>query len=229
MDEEDNLTLGQIAEKYNVCRDTILKWAKNGIISYTKLPSGIRRYHYRPKIFDAEPKPPSEEPERVGIIYARVSSSKQTDDLQNQIKLLRQSYPDHELYSDVGSGLNYKRKNLRKMVRLVLKEQVSEIVVAYRDRLSRFSFEFFQWLFGLFGAKIVVLAEPVCSPEKEMVDDLLAVLTVFSARANGLRKYKNKIKSDPDLSYPNPKVHFEATVGDGKDDLQSDGSGKQEE
>lgn len=213
MDEEHNLTLSQIAEKYNVNRDTVLRWVKRGIITYTVLPSGIRRYHYKPEVHLAE-KDQSEEPNRVGIIYARVSSAKQTPDLRNQIAFLEERYPNHLLYTDVGSGLNYKRKGLRKMVDRVLKGEVSEIVVTYRDRLSRFSFEHFLWLFGKFDTKILVLAEPDSSPEKELMDDLLSILTVFSARAHGLQKYKNKIKSDPDLSFVGAKDKAEADAGD---------------
>ncbi len=215
MDEETNLTLSQIAEKYNVSRDTICRWVKQGIISYSVMPSGIKRYHYKPDVRQVEP--PKAEDKRISIIYARVSTAKQTDDLRKQIALLEHNYPEHVLYSDVGSGLNYKRKALRKMVEQVLAGKVREIVVTYRDRLCRFSFELFEWLFARFGTRIVVLEEPDSSPEKELVDDLLAVITVFGARANGLRKYKSKIKSDPDLSFVSAKGETSPNVGDGED------------
>jgi predicted site-specific integrase-resolvase len=73
---------------------------------------------------------------------------------------------------------------------------VDEIVVAYRDRLCRFGYEIFEFLFKKYGTKLVVLNHKDCSKEEEMVQDLLSIVTVFSCRTNGLRKYKNQIQRD---------------------------------
>ena len=216
--DKDNYTLAQIAEKYNVCKDTILRWVKQGRISYIKLPTGIRRYHYKAETFQIQTEEKDQDTRR-GIIYARVSSSKQRDDLHRQISVLEEQYPTYDLITDIGSGLNYKRKGLRRMVERVLEGSVSEVVVAYRDRLSRFSFEFFLWLFGKCETKIVVLANIITSPEQEMVQDLMSIITVFSCRANGFRKYRTQIKNDKDLSIGKPKIVFEEDDGNLKIDL----------
>jgi predicted site-specific integrase-resolvase len=83
------------------------------------------------------------------IIYARVSSSKQSQDLKRQEKYLKTKYPTAELKSDIGSGLNYKRTGFRAILQSLFKGNIKEVVVAHKDRFTRFGFEFFEWLFNL--------------------------------------------------------------------------------
>lgn len=225
MGDESNLTLKQACEKFNVCSSTIYTWVKQGKIDYITLPSGVRRYTYHPEEFKANFT--SKEPDKYGIVYARVSSSKQKEDLARQISFLEERYPNHIVYTDIGSGLNYKRRGFKKVVEAVLEGNVSEVVVTYKDRLSRFSFDFFLWLFGRFETKILVLGETNNTREQELVSDILSILTVFSSRKHGLRKYKTQIKSDKDLSLSTTEMYSEEVDGDKEVDLQSDNSNQQ--
>jgi excisionase family DNA binding protein len=134
------------------------------------------------------------------IIYARVSSNGQKEDLENQIKYLRSRYPEHELIQDIGNGLSFKRKGLKALLESILSGDVKEVVVAHRDRLCRFGFELFEFISNKFGTEIVVLDEPLLSPQQEIVRDLISIVHVFSSRIYGLRKYSSKIKEDKDLS-----------------------------
>jgi predicted site-specific integrase-resolvase len=84
----------------------------------------------------------------------------------------------------------------------VRKGDVGFIVVAHKDRLARFGFDLISWLCEQDGTKIVVLNQDGLSPERELVEDILAIVHVFSCRLYGLRKYKSAIKEDPDLSKP---------------------------
>ena len=138
--------------------------------------------------------------ERKKICYARVSSRGQKSDLQNQISLLKTKYPDSEVISDYGSGLNFRRKGLQKIMDLAHKGELQEVVVTYKDRLCRFGFELFEYILETqSNAKIMVLCHNSSSKESELATDLLSIITVFSARMHGLRKYKKQIKEDESL------------------------------
>lgn len=180
-------TLKQVTEILNVCVPTIGRWVKEGKINYITLPSGKRRYTLD-KIVQKK------KPERHGVLYARVSTVKQKDDLERQVNYLKEKYPSYQVIRDVGSGINYKRKGLKILVEQVVSDSVTEVVVAYRDRLCRFGYELLEDIFSRHETPIVVLNHKESSKEEEMVQDLLSILTVFSCRVNGIRKYHQKIK-----------------------------------
>ena len=108
-------------------------------------------------------------------------------------------FPCSEIIQDIGSGLNYKRKGLRAILERLMRGFKLTIVVACRDRLTRFGFELFEYLVSLNGGKILVLSNPESCPESELTADILSIIHVFSCRVHGLRKYGKKIKEDPDL------------------------------
>jgi predicted site-specific integrase-resolvase len=142
-------------------------------------------------------------PDKKSICYARVSSRGQKTDLENQISLLKQRYPGHEIIFDYGSGLNFKRKGLLQILDWAHQGKLQEIVVTYKDRLCRFGFELIEHIFeSQSNAKIVVLGNSRSSSESELASDLLSIVTVFSARMHGLRKYKKQIQEDKDLLQP---------------------------
>jgi hypothetical protein len=142
------------------------------------------------------------EPDKTGkkICYARVSGRAQKPDLENQILLLKTRFPKHEIISDYGSGLNFKRKGLLKIMDLAYKGELQEVVVTYKDRLCRFGFDLFEHIFKTQSdASILVLNQSSGTAESELSSDLLSIITVFSARMHGLRKYKSQIKDDKNL------------------------------
>lgn len=171
-----------------VSDDILRKWAKEGKIEYIRIGKGT---HRRYKIKDFLPKK-----ERRRICYARVSSVGQKADLESQIKYLRERYPEHEIVKDIGSGLNFKRKGFKAILESAIKGDIEEIVVSYRDRLCRFGFELIEWIVSNGKGKILVLNDDKGSPQEELVGDLLSIITVFSARVHGLRKYRKQIKSE---------------------------------
>jgi predicted site-specific integrase-resolvase len=171
---------------------TLVEWEKEGLIQAIKTPSGQRRY-------DIESYTANSESVRTTVIYARVSSRAQQPDLNRQVAALVALYPDAEVISEIGGGLNFKRKKLQALLERVMQRTVRHIVVAHKDRLVRFGFDHFRWLCELHGCEIVVLNETVLSPERELTEDLLAILHCFSSRLYGLRKYKSQVQEDPDL------------------------------
>jgi predicted site-specific integrase-resolvase len=134
------------------------------------------------------------------ICYCRVSSAKQRDDLERQIAFMRERYPTADIVKDIGSGLNFKRKGLRALLLRLLAGDKLTLVVAHRDRLARFGFDLIEYLVEQNGGELVVLDQTVHSPTTELTQDLLTILTVFSCRMHGLRKYRTEIQKDSLLS-----------------------------
>lgn len=131
---------------------------------------------------------------RSDYIYARVSTRKQSDDLKSQITTLQSRHPGSLVLSDCASGLNFKRKGLKTLLELAIKRRVRTVYIAHKDRLCRFAFDLVEHILKLHGAKIVVDAydtdtttSTAISPELELAEDVLAVITVFGARLYGKR------------------------------------------
>lgn len=173
--------------------DTLRKWADQGLFPSIKTPNGTRLYNVA-KFINGQ-NPIKENNDKESICYCRVSSQGQKDDLQRQIQYMQEKFPNHKIVSDIGSGINFKRKGLRSIIELATKGGVKQVVVAYRDRLCRFAFELVEWFFQIHKVELLVLNQEVdSSEEKEMAEDLLAIINVFNCRVNGKRKYKNKEK-----------------------------------
>jgi predicted site-specific integrase-resolvase len=171
-----------------VCANTLRLWDKAGKIKTIRTPGGKRLYDLS-----------SIGENREKVIYARVSSKNQRDDLQSQIEHIRTRYPDHRIIEDIGSGLNFKRKGFNALLDGIMSGKVSEVVVAHRDRLCRFGFGLIESIASRYGCGIVVLDESSLSPQEELVKDLVSIIHVFSCRIYGLRKYGSQVKKDKDL------------------------------
>ena len=130
---------------------------------------------------------------RVVLLYARVSSAKQSGDLERQCTDLRERYPGAELIRDTASGLNFHRKGLTTVLERISTGTVRELVVTHKDRLARFGVELVEWICRQHETMLVVLGDvEVPADEDELRDDLLAVTTFFVARNNGRRSAENR-------------------------------------
>jgi predicted site-specific integrase-resolvase len=178
-------------EALGVSANTLRSWADAGKIKHIKTPFGQRLYDVESFIGAGH--------QGRQICYCRVSSYKQKDDLERQVEFMRTRYPEHEIIRDIGSGLNFKRKGLKTLLESAIKGDVRQVVVAHKDRLSRFGNELIKWLIESHGGELLVLDEIKQSPEQELTRDLLTILHVFSCRLHGLRSYGNAIKKDKDL------------------------------
>src|SRR6266542_2052543 len=137
-------------------------------VSATRLPSGHRVYNVESILRNhaitttattSTTTTSSLESQRESFVYARVSSSKQKEDLERQKQYLLSQFPNHCLISDIGSGINFKRSGLRSLLERSSHGLVKEVVVAHRDRLCRFAFDLLEFVFKLNGTKIMVLSE----------------------------------------------------------------------
>ena len=175
-------------------RRTLFRWAKSGRLPFTRQG---RRGHWmfdRRVIYDLTGcGPPIEQPSvnsrntnYIDAIYARVSTRKQLDDLQS--RTLTAKYPNHVVFSDCASGLNFKRKGLLSLLQLAFEGRLRLVRVAHRDRLCRFAFDLLKYVFLKHGTKIHVEASDLpSSAESELAEDVLAVITVFGACLYGAR------------------------------------------
>ncbi|MHA2270187.1 MAG: IS607 family transposase [Promethearchaeota archaeon] len=174
---------------------TLYNWNRDGKIKSIKT-KGDRGHH---RYLKSSLIPFIPENQRVGrkICYCRVSSASQKEDLERQVEYFRTTYPNHEIVKDIGSGINFKRKGFNSILDSAIKGDISEVVVTHRDRLCRFGFELVNRIIcGHSNGKVVVLNQEKTSPQEELVNDLLSIITVFSSRLYGLRSnsLKRKIK-----------------------------------
>lgn len=166
--------------------NTLRKYADEGRIPYYRLPNGDRRFDVSAWLRQKESL----------VCYCRVSTVKQKGDLDRQAEYLSEKYPTAEVVKDIGSGLNFKRKGLRSLLERSMSGERVTVVVSYRDRLSRFGFDLIEWIVTRNGGAVVVLNKMDTSPASELVADITAIITVFSARLHVLRSYKRTLKSD---------------------------------
>lgn len=197
--EEKLLKSSEVREILNVSNMTLYRLDRDGKLCPFKRTSRSKRYKYSDVLKYMESNLEDLKEKRLKIAYARVSSNKQKNDLQNQILYL-ENYASgrgiiiDKYIKDVGSGINYNNKGLNEIIDLITSNKVDELIVSYKDRLVRFGFELIENIAKKHGTKITVINLESTSPEKEIVDDLLTIITVFSNRVYGLRSYKSIIK-----------------------------------
>jgi len=132
------------------------------------------------------------------VIYARVSSSEQKTDLERQVQYLTQycsakGYRVVDILSDVASGLNTERKSLLKLFDYAVNRQVDVVVVTYKDRLTRFGFEYLEYFFKQYGVSIeTVFGEEPKDTYRELAEDLIAIVTSFADKLYGMRSHRKK-------------------------------------
>ena len=168
---------------------TLYNWAEKGQIEVVRTPGGKRMYNVSKYIGDNINIQPEEKIAKKKICYCRVSTSKQKDDLQRQIKYMKERYPKHEIWTDIGSGINWKRKKFNKIFQFAKDGLIDEVVVAHRDRLCRFAFDMAQNILKMHDVKLVVINSVDKTIDEDMCDDLMSIIQIYICRKNGRRKY----------------------------------------
>lgn len=133
------------------------------------------------------------------VIYCRVSSNSQKEDLSRQIAAmesfcLSQGVIISEVVSEIGGGLNFKRPKFLKIIKSAIAGEIGFLYVAHKDRLCRFGFELVEQIVQWGGGQVVIANAETLSPQEELTADLLSIIHCFSSRLYGLRKYKTKVK-----------------------------------
>jgi len=199
--DEQFLKSNKACQILGLCPETLRRLDREGHIQTIRTSGGIRLYNIAKYISQHRNKFKDKTDDKISICYCRVSTSGQKDDLKRQIDFMQQKYPNHKIITDVGSGINFKRKGLKTILELGYNGKIKELVVAYKDRLCRFAFELIEHVLKYCSnAKIVVLNKSENSPNEEIVEDVLQILNVFSARINGARKYTANSSKSKNIS-----------------------------
>lgn len=197
------LKLGVAARLLGVTANTIRTWANEGKIEHTVTPTGHRLFDedVLMKYLNKEQSSKKQNEIQKAFIYARVSTKKQKDsgNLDRQVSRLversaEKGYLVSGIYKEVASGINENRKELKKLLDEVKQNPNSIILVEYKDRLARFGFNYLEKYIQDFGSAIEVIEEIEKDDEKELVEDLIAITTSFSARIYGKRGGKKAVE-----------------------------------
>jgi excisionase family DNA binding protein len=180
----------EAAKLLGITPKTLRIWEKEGKIISHRTEGGHRRYNVSELIGSRGDK-------LLTIAYARVSSSDQKEDLKRQ-EMVLESYCankgfEFELISDLGSGMNYKKKGLVRLIKLICSNQIDRLVITHKDRLLRFGSELIFMLCEIFAVEVCIINRSEDSTfEEDLANDVLEIITVFSARLYGSRSHKNK-------------------------------------
>ena len=192
MDKTRYITPKKACSILGVHYKTLYNWEENKTIDAIRTPGGKRLYNVDKFIKENSN---INIDERKNICYCRVSSYGQKNDLQRQIEYMKNKYPEYIIIKDIGSGLNFKRKGLQKIVDMAINGEINKLVIAYKDRLCRFGFEMIEHIINKYSnGEIIILNQINLSPNEELTRDLVSIINIFSSRINGLRKYKTEIK-----------------------------------
>ena len=190
------------AELIGVSVKTLQRWDREGILEANRTPTDRRYYTYDQYLQFKGIK--TQNDIRQVVIYARVSTKNQKDDLQNQVSFLRQFCNARGIIVDqcmeeYGSGLNYNRKKWNKLLDEVMEQKIKTIIITHKDRFIRFGYDWFEKFCMKFHTTIVIVNNEELSPQEELVQDIVSILPVFSSRLYGLRKYKKQIERDEEI------------------------------
>jgi len=186
--------IGEAAAVLGVSITTLRRWEAEGRLIAEHTPGGHRRYDLaklRPEQFRV-----AEAAKRKTIAYARVSSQDQKEDLERQRQVLelycaRQGWT-FEVIADLGSGMNYQKRGLKRLLAVILDEEVGRLVITHKDRLLRFGTELVFAICEAKGVEVVILNQGEDTTfEEDLAKDVLEIITVFSARLYGARSHKN--------------------------------------
>jgi len=191
------------AELLGVSVKTLQRWDRDGILKANRTPTDRRYYTYDQYLQFKGIN--TVEDNREIVIYARVSTRNQKDDLKNQVEFLKtfcnsKGMIVSQCIEDFGSGLNYNRKKWNQLLNEVMENKIKTIVISNKDRFIRFGYDWFEKFCEKFHTSIIVVNNETLSPNEELVQDIISILHVFSCRLYGLRKYKKQIKEDDEIA-----------------------------
>ena len=185
----------KVLKLLNITRPTLSRYVKEKIVKYKVQPNGFYDYDE-----ESVYKILNKSIERKNVIYTRVSTQKQKTDLENQKKIVEKYCIENgikisDIYSDIGSGINFDRKEFQRLLDDVVNHKISKIYITYKDRLSRVSFDMIKNLFSNFNCEIVVLndIEDAQTTEKEIFNEIISLIHCFAMKVYSSRR-KKKLK-----------------------------------
>lgn len=172
-----------------ICRKTLQTYANNNKIKYIRTEGGWRKYDVESylnlnTINDQEVL-------KIKVCYCRVSSYEQKEDLERQINYLTEKFPNHLIIKDIGSGINFKRKGLLKIIDLAVENKLDELVITYKDKLCRIGYELLEHILVKYSnTNIIIENKEEKQTSQQVTEDLIEIITVYSSKLYGSRSYK---------------------------------------
>ena len=188
-------SIGKAAEELGVSISTLRRWEEEGKLVPQRTKGNQRRYAAEQIMGISRKVTPK--PERITLAYARVSSADQKNDLERQKTVLEMYCAaqgwSYELVSDLGSGMNYRKKGLQTLLEKLLNGKIERLVLTHKDRLLRFGAELIFSVCEMKGVEVVIINKgEEASFEEDLAQDVLEIITVFSVRLYGSRSKKNQ-------------------------------------
>jgi putative resolvase len=197
---ENTMNTGKAAKLLGVTVKTLQRWEREGRLIPVGRTDSNRRLYTLSQIqtFIGIRQTGDREPTRL-VAYCRVSSQAQKSDLMNQRRVLEEfiisrGLANVEFMEEIGGGLNFKRKKFLSLMDEMGRREIKILILAHRDRLTRFGFEWFEHYAKIHGCEVLVLNQERLSPEQEMVQDLMTIVHCFSSRLYGLSNYRKKLE-----------------------------------
>jgi len=191
------------SQRLGISQHTLRTYAEQKKIETIRTPGGQRRYNVDKYVSEQIPEPATH---GKSIIYARVSTRKQRRDLDHQVDFLKSKFPNFDVITDIGSGVNFNRRGFKRILELAMSGNVETLAVAHKDRLCRIAFDLVEWFLRRHGCKTIVVQDSQIheGPDAEFVDDVISIIHSFSARTYGHRTYRRpgRDKEDDDLPAP---------------------------
>ena len=197
---EKHYSISEFSELSGISKSTLRRYDNDNTFKPAFTSKGGHRRYTETQLFEITQKK-RKAINKINIGYVRVSSKKQVDDLERQYNLMENYLilkgESFQIIKSVGSGVNYNNQSLNELIDLVISGKVNKVFIMYKDRLVRFGFELLENLFKRYGVDIEIINHQNNTTEEELVTDLIQIITVFSTKLNGKRKYNlNKFKKE---------------------------------
>lgn len=197
---EKHYSISEFSELSGISKSTLRRYDNDNTFKPAFTSKGGHRRYTETQLFEITQKK-RKAINKINIGYVRVSSKKQVDDLERQYNLMENYLiskgESFQIIKSVGSGVNYNNRSLNELIDLVISGKVNKVFIMYKDRLVRFGFELLENLFKRYGVDIEIINHQNNTTEEELVTDLIQIITVFSTKLNGKRKYNlNKFKKE---------------------------------
>ena len=195
---ENTYNIAEVAKYLGFKVKTLQKWDREGRLIPAYRTKTNRRVYTQSQLDEFIGLRTRDTQTRV-IAYCRVSSTAQKPDLANQLEILKEyclksGLSEVEFIAEIGGGLNFERRKFLDIMDAVERCEVKMLIIAHKDRLARFGFEYFRHFLAKHNCELVILNNEKMSPEQEMVEDLMTIIHSFSSRLYGLRNYRKSLK-----------------------------------
>ena len=197
---EKHYSISEFSELSGISKSTLRRYDNENTFKPAFVSKGGHRRYTETQLFEITQKK-KKNINKINIGYVRVSSKKQSDDLERQYNLMENYLiskgESFKIIKSIGSGINYNNQSLSELLDLVISGKVNKVFIMYKDRLIRFGFDLLENLFKRYDVDIEIINHQNNTMEEELVTDLIQIMTVFSAKLNGKRKYNlNKFKKE---------------------------------